>query len=230
VLAVLSVWFNVGLGVLHQRLLEPNVPVDEVASFVRAQYAVQDYAFGNDPPKVSRVRDLPRRGEIGRTYVIGGCDAVYWWGLGWLPLERTEDAGRFRFSVRFPEGRTDWQPLVTNRDGDTVQAIVVRKPSDDEVEFGFGPVFPFGPVSLSDAAEHDVVVDLDRHLRTLEVTVDGKRAASAALPNRIIGESIRPMRDVSIGTNAGQTGVADRFEGRLDRRPATRSLCREVTG
>lgn len=229
-LAAMSVWFNVGLGVTFGRTLFPDNDHD-LAAFVAFQYHLHDRFPEGPSPAVETGSQLPQPKQA-TAFVLGRCDALYWSdGSHWRPLERSQAGGRFRFRVRFPASPTDWEPLVVSGGDGNPQPIGVRVLPGNRVQFAFG-IFAGEPVRIRPGGSHDLEVLMDATRRsstegTVSVTLDGKSAWWARLPNSIIGEPVRPLTDVTVG-RSDLLGLAPRFTGILERLPAETALCRKL--
>jgi hypothetical protein len=229
-LVATSVWFNVGLGVVLGRAFFPDDD-HALASFVAFQYDLHERFPGGPPPAVETGSQLPLP-KHATAFVLGRCDALFWSdGLYWRPLERSEGGGRFRFRVRFPASPTGWEPLVVSGGDGRPQPIAVRVLPDNRVQFALG-IFPGAAVPIRAGGSHalEVLMDATRGSSTegtVSVTLDGKSAWWARLPNSIIGEPVRPLTDVTVG-RSDLRGFAPRFSGILERLPAETALCRKL--
>jgi len=101
VLALLSIWVNLGLAVVYQREFSPFTTDPERAAFVRFQ---RD-APGGANVVVRHGDALPAHPPAGGTlFVVGDCDGVYWTdGVSWFPIERTQSTGRFPIALTLPD-------------------------------------------------------------------------------------------------------------------------------
>jgi hypothetical protein len=233
-LAVVSVWFNVGLGVIYGRLLDGTVRDHDIAAFVAFQYDLHRRFPGGAPPDVITGSRLPSPQQQ-RVFVLGNCKALYWSeGDTWTALEGTEAIGRFRLRVRFPATPTGWEPLVvSNPVKGRAQFLAVRVLPGNRAQFAYDAVFPEPPITIHAGRTQrvDVLMDARHRSRTggdVRVDLDDRRAYSTTLPNAIIGERLRPLADVTVG-HADIPDVARRFSGAIERLPADMSLCRKIT-
>jgi hypothetical protein len=83
-----GVWFNVGLGLVHQRVWGPRVDEPTVRSFTATRLAI-DRRLGLARPVVHRSTTLPDGVGAGEWVVLGDCDALYLEtgiAVGFLPL------------------------------------------------------------------------------------------------------------------------------------------------
>jgi hypothetical protein len=247
ILGAISVWCNVGLAVMYQRLLVPathftdaSLATDpdgaDLASFLAFQYEVHDRFPGGRPPYMSQDDGLPRAaGREAETFVLGDCDALYWaHARRWRVIERSEGGGLYRLRVRFPSSPTDWEPLLVNGRGRDAQHLAVRVLDGERVQVAYNLIFATEPIRVTRREVHDVDVLVDTipgsaATGAVSVTVDGVSAWDAIVPNRIITEALRPLGDVSIG-RGDVPGLAPAFTGTIERRPASVPLCRELTG
>ena len=230
-LAAVSVWFNVGLGVMLGRAFAGNSDHD-IAAFVAFQYHLYERFPGGTAPAVETGSRLPHP-KAGTAFVLGRCDALYWSDATfWHALERSEAGGRFRLRLRFPTSPTEWEPLVVSGGNGRPQFVAVRVLPGRRIQFAYDAFFPTKPVRLPPGDTHrlDVVMDAIRGSATegtISVTLDGKQVWRTLLPNPIIRERLRPLTDVTVG-RTDILGVAPRFTGSLERRPPEVRLCREV--
>jgi hypothetical protein len=104
-LALAGVVINGSVGLVGQRLVQPDTTPAERAAFVRLQDDV-DEALGRAPRGVLAGETLPAPapGRPGDLFVVGRCAGLYTRGLDgrWLPIERTAATGQETFAVRFP--------------------------------------------------------------------------------------------------------------------------------
>jgi hypothetical protein len=235
VLVAASLWINAGLGVMFQRLL--FAPTQDLPSFVSFQYDLHDWFPGGPPPYVGSGTRLPVPGpeDYGTAFVVGRCRSLHWSdGSKWRLLERSDGGGAFRFRVRFPEGPTGWEPLFVSGRGGSAQYFSVRVLSGDRVQVAYNAVFPSEPVVVGPESVHDLEVVMDTldgssEKGTVSVSIDGRDVWSTRLPNPIIQQELRPLRDIHVGQGE-VPGLAPRFTGRLDRRPVPAPLCEKLTG
>ncbi len=227
VLGLLSVWWNVGLGVIYGRLLDGSVRQPDLASFVAFQYDLQHRFPGGSPPALRRGPVLPHAAD-GEVFVVGKCTGLYWSdGKKWVLLEGTPTTGTFRMRVTFADRPTDWEPLVTTFPPDTKpQYMAVRTRADHRVQFAYDGVFP-GPSIRIAPGPHTVEVTLDpqphrRRDDNVQVVVDGTQAYDSQVPNPIIREHLGPPHNVTFGGSAATLG---QFSGTVVPLPARTPLC-----
>lgn len=197
-----TVWANVGLATVYQRVRAPNPAPELVAGLVEARMAI------GAEPDVVRADALPPRADRDDLAVVGDCAALYVWDgspVGefrrdaWTPVERTRRAGHVRVRVQLGElheGRR--YPLAATRGGESVTAWLGRV--GDEVVAGVD--VPTGGVTSSavdvgDRPWFDVVID--RYLGEAVVRVDGRKLVSTA-----IGRGRAP--EVVLGRPTGTDG------------------------
>ncbi len=227
VLAALSVWWNVGLGIIYGRLLDGSVRQGDLASFVAFQYDLHDRFPGGTPPAVQQGDALPHP-AVGRVFVLGKCAGLYWSdGTKWVLLEGTPTTGTFRLRVTFAGHATEWEPLVTSFPrGGKPQYMAVRTRADGRVQFAYDGVFR-GPAVRVGLGAHTVEVVMDPEPRrrrddNVQVTVDGHHGYDNLVPNPIISERLRPLREVTFG---GSDATPGRFSGTVAPLPARTPLC-----
>jgi hypothetical protein len=88
VLVGFGVWFNVGLGLLNQRVWGPRVDEPTVRAFTATRLAI-DRRLGLARPIVHRTTVLPDAVGAGEWVVLGDCNALYLEtgiAVGFLPL------------------------------------------------------------------------------------------------------------------------------------------------
>ncbi|MEP6624525.1 MAG: hypothetical protein ABJC79_08780, partial [Acidimicrobiia bacterium] len=237
-LAVTSVWFNVGLAVMSGRLLDGSTPPRDIAAFVGFQYAVHDNVPGGARPFLSTGAQVPAP-KAGRVFVLGDCEGLYWSdGSVWTQLEGGELTGRYRLKLRFPSTPTEWEPLVVSRAnghsrGDKPQYLTVRVLPGHRVQFAFDGVFAGTPIAIDPGSSHElnIVMDAGSKSRTageISVRLDGRAAYSMTIPNGLVPEPLRPLVNVSVG-RADLPGLLHRFTGSIIRLPPKTSLCEELT-
>jgi hypothetical protein len=230
-LTLLSIWFNVGLGVLYGRLIAPNNERD-LASFVSFQYQLHEHFPGGALPRVTRATSLPPP-EHRSVVVIGDCDALYRSvDNRWHAIERSERNGGFQLQVRFPTSPTGWELFFVNGRDPNAQHLAVRVLAGDRVQFAYRTVFAEPPVRIRPGHSYRVDVTLDSTPRsttkgTLSVVLDGKVAWTSVLPNSVIAESLRPASDVSFG-QGNAPGLPPRFTGTIRRVAVETPLCRRL--
>ena len=196
-LVVVSVWFNLGLALMYQKTFWP-VTKRDLVGFVGFQHDVHDVVPGGSPPRVRTGTALPKQHQ-GTVFVLGDCAALYYSdGQTWRTLERSERGGRFRLRVRFPAGPTDWQPVVVNGTGPTAQVFAVRVLPGARVQFGYDVIFTGKEVRIVPGHVYDLDVLMDPVRGRVEARLDGKLAYSTTLPNKIIGERLRPLTNLSL--------------------------------
>lgn len=233
VLAVASVWFNVGLGVMYGRLLDGSTTPSERAAFVAFQYDVHEHFPGGAPPYVRTGEKLPSPRQ-GTVFVRGNCAGLYWSdGDSWTQLEGSEATGEFRLRVRFPENPTGWEPLVVSSPHDVKpQYLSVRVLAGHRVQIAYDGVFPETPIPFRPGHSHIVRVVMGAAVRrgsaNIDVTLDGRNAYSTSLPNSIIRERLRPLEHVTVG-RTDLPGIAGQFSGTIEHLPASMPTCRKLT-
>ncbi len=162
-LALATVWVQVGVATVYQRLRAPNPAPTLVAGLLDARLAV-----GADPD-VTVADTLPDAADRDAVVVIGDCRGVYVWSAappsdvyppGWVAAERTRAGGRVVLDVDL----SDLEPgrrhaLLAWTDAPVVAWVM---PRDGDVVAGVtaGDLdYPGRPVDLGDG-----VVRLEVHL------------------------------------------------------------------
>jgi hypothetical protein len=231
VLAVLSVWGNLGLAVLYQDRLEPGVTDHRFADFMRLQYEVHEVLPGGAAPEVRRRHTLSLRDpKVGDVVVIGNCIGAYGYdGDRWVALDRSPAAGERHLRVRFPEQTKGWEPLVMGvaPDGGPL-GVVARVSPGRKLQFGLNGVFESEPRVIDTDRVHDVAIVLDPYSGEYRVTVDGTIRQVMDTPNRYYSRRLPRLHTVTIGRNRVLASVAPRFSGRV--RDVTRpsSFCEDA--
>jgi hypothetical protein len=230
VLAVASVWGNVGLAVLYQYQLEPGVTDHEFASFQRLQYEVHDVLPGGAPPEVRRRRTVAEADpEIGDVLVVGDCIGAYGYdGTHWIALDRSPAAGERHLRVRFPATTNGWEPLVVGVAPDGKPLGVVARVSDRKLQVSLNGVLNAEPVPIDTDRVHDVAIVIDPYTGEYRVTVDGTDVQQMETPNRYYSRQVPRLHDVTVGRNRVMVGVAPRFSGQVRDATPSSSFCKDV--
>jgi hypothetical protein len=130
VLAIFSLWANVGLAEIYGQTLAGTSATDgSVARFVRLQNQIHRWFPGGNLPGVRHGETLPARpGPYGSLFVVGDCRALYWSSGGvWFPIERTNASGvpPFFGEVRRPA----WRVATVFRRGRRWECRIHRRAS-----------------------------------------------------------------------------------------------------
>lgn len=220
VLVPVTVWINVGLATVYQRLYVPTPDPDLTAGLVDARTTV------GRPPEVLRAEALPDHASTGDLVAIGDCEALYIWDgtpvgefrrHAWVPVERTEAAGHVIVEVDLPGLAPGRHRLVEAPQAGPVLVWVERRP-DGAVLAGIdgaGGSTVGRPVQPAGRRGFDVV--LDPHAGEATIRLGDEILVSTGLT---------PGTDVD-GLIVGGGSITD------SRAPGTRgddgSLCREAT-
>ncbi len=230
VLAVGSVWGNVGLALLYQDQLEPGVTTNRFADFLRLQYEVHDVLPGGAPPDVRHRTAPTRNAKVGDVLVIGNCEAAYGYdGDRWIALDRSRAAGERQLRVRFPEQTNGWEPLLVGvgPDGKPL-GVVTRVSPDKKLQLSLNGVLDAPPVPIDTDRTYDVALILDPYTGEYRVALDGTDRQAMTTPNRYYSRRIPRLHDVTIGRNAVMVGVAPRFSGSVRDVTHSSTFCEDV--
>ncbi len=235
VLAVFTTWANFSLGLWFQRALDPNAPEEQVASFVDTQLALADLLPTGPIRGVTEGDQLPRTGSSGQWFVLRDCDGLYRSDgkpfselvpTNWIPVQRTNAAGRFVLDVTFPEQPAGTrEPLLVSGTTDEPNAVIVEYLGDGELVFSYeggGDNFTSEPVEVGDG-EHTVEIAADRQIELLQVKVGDEEVLETFYRPEI------PTDRFTLGENAVDApGVASRFTGDYTSRPLDAPVCEEL--
>ncbi|MBM3674507.1 MAG: hypothetical protein FJW88_06045 [Actinobacteria bacterium] len=227
VLAVWGVWVNLSLGVLYQRLYNPELP-SQRAGMIAFQYDVDGW-LGGGQADLERASALPRRAaRAGTTLVVGDCASVYWSdGHRWWPVEGAPAAGWFRFRGYVPEAR-GWQPLVSWGPNGAEQVVGIRRLGSD-VQLGWGVPGDDGTLRFLVSARRPVGEDPPE----LDVQVDRALGEIRAELGGDLLLNVEHQHDLEPGPfvvgRATTPGVAEEFTGQLEELPARRAVCDAVS-
>lgn len=111
-----SIWINMGLGLINQRIAVPAVPQSERVDFARFRIDLFHSMFQGALPQVTRGGPIPKHAPLGWLYVTKGCTGLYQNAQGvWNGLERTASAGNHRLIVDLPSApSTEVLPLLVS--------------------------------------------------------------------------------------------------------------------
>lgn len=231
VLVPVSVFVNVGLSTMYQRLYVPTHDPDLVRGLVDARTSI------GASPTVVRADALPAEASPHDVVVIGDCDAVYIWDgtpIGefradaWVPAERSEAAGHVRMRLAIDDLRPDVRhPLVlAPAAGPTI--VWIERRQDDSIVSGIDidgastvglPVWPAG--------RDDIDVVIDPFSGEATVRLGDERIVSGFFPRGADVEGI------VVGASGGLDGFAAttpvETQGEPGDRGDTGSLCRSLT-
>jgi hypothetical protein len=230
ILGVGSIWFNVGLGLVYQRVLEPGIPITTRASFVSIQERI-DSGLGNVPP--SEVRQGPvlpvARGVPGSLFIAGRCSGLYQLvGGQWFAVEEGASAGHDRFEVTFePVQRPTRQPLVTLVGLGANDILAVHYLGNNKIAFSYLPPLQGATwldgsvVTIVPGESYTIDVTLDTALQEVSVVLDGNEDYDLdffMVPGRVeIGRRVAPV-----------AGLSPSFTGHLKSVPVATPLCDSI--
>jgi hypothetical protein len=246
-LAAWSVAASGALGIVYQNTTGPDLTTQRLSDFVATQYSVHDAVPGGAPPHVRRgpseIRHLPAAGQRGDVFVVGRCDAVYWYSgteLAWRPLYRAPEQGERSFAVRFPSGRAGERHVLLS-DGlpGHRQVVAVQYVTPTRVRFQFLVEGRFkgwssGTVRTIDPRRtYRVTIAIDPRVGQAGVSLDGDTAYSLSgllqLAGRPTVQYLEPVTAPTLGRAARPLPATLPFRGtivpiRVDRP----TLCKEL--
>jgi hypothetical protein len=236
-LAAASVWINIGLALLFQRLWSSNVEPRVAADFLELRADVAEALRGELPrerfvlERIGLDDDLPSgTGRPGALLMAGDCDALYvsdgmatstLKNTAWNGVERTEAAGGHRFRVAIePRPQGARVPIFTAGTSSEPGGLLLEYLGGDRVRFVYRASRGFGRVDRA------VQVRFDRDY-DLELFADWRvNRLSVRLEDRTVLESFFQERGgLIVGRNDVFADVEPRFAGRLERRDVASALC-----
>lgn len=153
-LVLVTLWFQVGLATVYQRLRAPNPAPAQVAALLDARLDI-----GADPD-VRVAETLPHAAARDAVVVVGDCRGVYVWSAappsdiyppGWVAAERTRAGGRVELAVDLSQLEPGRRHALVHWTEAPVVAWVT--PEDGQVVVGItaGDLeYPSRPVDLGD--------------------------------------------------------------------------------
>jgi hypothetical protein len=235
-LAVFSVWVNLGLALLYQRELEPNIATSARAQFVSLQAHIDATLFGSDKPAVARVGSLPKVAPVGSLAVIGQCTSLYQFdGSQWFAVELGARGGGVALETTFPAGpRLSRQPIVEIADAPTGEVLAVQEMSSHTVRLSYRSLIPGQPwwngatFAVVPGQTYHVRASFDARLGQVSVSVDGTtRLNLISTPGFFVYPVLAPGA-IHLGTAPAISGTSTRFDGRIRRVPVTTPICNEL--
>jgi hypothetical protein len=239
-----SIWINLGLGLINQRIASTSIPGTERASFARFRISTFHAMFSGPLPQVTRGGPVPKKVPLGWLYVSTGCTGLYQAGQGvWHGIERTNAAGHFRVEVTLPSpaGRQVLPLLVSGTTPGSVDLIGIRVLPGGRYQIAYlsenyGKFFSQHEWSDSTVQQApssrqvqlDVTIDPSPHveLRQAEVVVDGRSILEKRLEVHANDVQTVGMLPASLATDPEIAGpVAPRFPGGIRQLPVPRSVC-----
>lgn len=219
VLAVMSVWISVGLGLSYQAT---GPGQDGRVRAVYLQQLASRLVLVNGLP-VKRGQRLPAEAPYETLFVVGSCRALYMRGYGrWLPLARSGDiqqvvalSGLSRRRVTRPA------PLagVTGAEADYDVALAVSRKGTWRLEIWQDHRRLTDVALMSKPTE--VTITFDRYIERLEAEAGGQVARVAA---DLDGSSVR------FGRRVGSAPIAGRAPFAIEARPVSTAECRRILG
>jgi prepilin signal peptidase PulO-like enzyme (type II secretory pathway) len=235
-LALWTVWANFSLSLLYQRLSTPAREQRQLTGFLGFQRSVDKLLHLDDPARVVRGDLLPAQGRRGQLFVVGDCAALYYSDghppstlepIAWTPVERTDEVGYLSLDVTFGAAAAGVvEPVVSVSEpaGGEPDVIAVEYLGGGQARFvyrGRGVPLDGPPFATRSGRVHHLTVDADRRLGTMQV-----RDASAVLFGTYYNAG---SDEFTFGTVSGVDGVAPRFSGTINPRPANDApLCRRL--
>jgi hypothetical protein len=205
VLALVSVWFSVGLSVMWQRGWDQEILEGP---------ALPDH-----------------NAELATVFILGDCDGLYRSaGNEWRALGLTPRTGQFRWRVRMPAGRTEGrEPIIVSGPPGRVQAVFVEYLPGNQAQFGVwlegrGKMHKGRVVSFDPAGEHGLDVTVDPQVPSVSVRFDGPKVLEHLAKDDGI---IDPVEDPTVGANLQVGKLAPRFSGQLQEVPPSTRQCRK---
>ena len=229
VLAVASIWFNIGIAVVHSRVVEAAATRADITHFVDLQYRVHGVFPGGKPPRVLRLRTLPRTAAPGTVVILGDCDALYYRQAGrWRVLERGPGGGSFSFQVRFPRAPTTALQPVVIVGTDRPTSVTAEVLPGNRARFAVDGVYRSRTIDITPGRTYRVDVVLDPNVGQASIAVDGRSLLSMPVPNQYFPSRLPALHDVTVGRNEANPRIAAQFDGELHEVPASMSVCRRL--
>jgi hypothetical protein len=235
-LALVGVWVNLGLALVYQHELEPNIATSARAQFVSVQAHVDTTLFGSDPPPVARVRSLPRVAPVGSLAVEGDCVGLYQFdGSQWYELELDSKGGGVALSMTFPGGpRLSRQPILEIGAPPNGEVLAVQEMSAHTVRLSFRSLIPGQPwwngatFSVTPGQTYRVSAAFDAQLGQVNAVVDGVTELNLVSTVNFFVYPVLAPGVVRLGTAPAISGTSAHFDGRIDRVPVTTPICDQL--
>jgi hypothetical protein len=230
VIGAWSVWVNLSTAFVYQRAQPDWSTVDDRASLVKTQLAIQDLLDGL-PSRVATGAALPPEGQAGDLFVLGDCAGVHRHdGAAWLAVEQTPTTGYHPLRLRLDRDAAGRQPVLSSTDDLGTAVLWARNRPDDRVGFEyqwkphdpaneFAVRVPLGSVARQPDGSVEVSVRVDPRegiTDFLQVRADGER-----LYDEPVTKLQGPVEIGGQDTLPGATSLA----GSVERRPADTPLC-----
>lgn len=232
-LAAATVWINGALALTYQRSWSSNVPQDERAKFIGFREQVDELLFKETPINVIRGTTLPESGRSGDLFIFDNCKALYFYdGLSstpikwtaWNAVERSREAGNFRFKAVFPRQSAVTKEMLISAEGKEHLHIVTVRYLEDKLLFEYEghPDFRSSgtPVSYKPGREYDLVIVLDKRVSELLIYLDDMIVLSAFY----VGGS----DSIDTGKSLSEKRGIPHFSGKLTSLPDQIDVCKKI--
>jgi hypothetical protein len=237
VLAVFGVWVNIGLALVYQRELEPNIPTSARAQFVSVQAHVDSALFGAHPPPVASVSSLPRSAPVGSLAVVGNCTGLYQFdGSQWFVIELGPKGGGITLQMTFPPGGGLWsrQPVVEIGGPPDGELLAVQEVPGHKVRLSYRSLVHGQPwwngsiFAVVRGRTYRVTASFDARLDQVNAAVDGTTRLNLVSTPGFFRYPVLAPGAVHLGTGPPISGTSTRFDGSIHRLPTTTPICSEL--
>ena len=239
-----SIWINLGLGLINQRIASTSIPGTERASFARFRISTFHAMFSGPLPQVTRGGPVPKKVPLGWLYVSSGCTGLYQAGQdAWYGIERTNAAGHFRVTFTLPShaDRKILPLLVSGATPGSVDLFGIRILPRNRYRVvylseNYGKFFSQHEWSSSSVQQApntrrvqlDITIDPSPHveLRQAGVIIDGRTILDKRLEVHANNLQTVGMLPASVANDPEISGlVAPQFPGGVLQLPVPRSVC-----
>ena len=237
VLAIFGIWVNLGLALVYQHELEPNIPTSTRAQFVSLQTQVDSALLGSHPPPVSTGSSLPPVAAPGSLAIVGSCAGLYQSdGTQWYGVEVGAKGGGIGLEITFAPGRPgSREPVVqvgTRSGGDVldIQYMSVQNTSGQMVRFSYRSLLPGQPwfngatFRVLWGRTYQVTTSFDARVGQVNAAVNGMTQL-ALISTYLFSYRVKAPTSVVLGTSAGIAGSSTRFRGAIRRVPVSTPIC-----